>query len=249
VHVNVARVMADRKRLVAPCRWALGARLSSVAADLKKRAGDSRTGATAVDADDDVLLAHDLIEGRPEAALAAWRRFYPLVANTLRRMLGPGGDLQDLAQEVFLRFFTKVNELRNVASLRAFLMGIAIRRAQEEIKQRRRWFASLLHDSLAPHTTTEMDPENREAILHFYRLIDRLSVTDRTIYVLRYIEGLEHASIGETLGISVSTVRRRLALLSKRVNRLMSADPVLAEFVAGDGPSGGTRSGSPRERG
>jgi DNA-directed RNA polymerase specialized sigma24 family protein len=65
-------------------------------------------------------------------------------------------------------------------------------------------------------------------------VIDRLSVTDRTIYVLRYIEGLEQTPISETLGISVSTVRRRLARLSKRVNRLMSADPVLAEFVGNE---------------
>jgi RNA polymerase sigma-70 factor (ECF subfamily) len=207
-------------------------------------------GAPAVDADDDALLARDLIEGRPDAALLAWRRFYPLVANTLRRMLGPGGDLQDLAQEVFLRFFTKVNELRNLASLRAFLMGIAVRRAQEEIKQRRmrRWFGSLPDDSVARQTTTEMDPENREAILHFYRVIDRLSVTDRTIYVLRYIEGLEQAPISETMGISVSTVRRRLAGLSKRVNRLMSADPVLAEFVGNERPATETAPGPDRGR-
>jgi RNA polymerase sigma-70 factor (ECF subfamily) len=212
----------------------------SVAADLKKRYGDSKPRAAANAADDDIVLAHDLIEGRAEAALSAWRRFHPLVETTLRRMLGPGGDLQDLAQEVFLRFFTKVGELKKVESLRPFVMAIAIRRAQEEIKRRRvrRWFAPVLGESLMPSTTTEMDPENRQAILHLYRVIDRLSVTDRTIYVLRYIEGLEQAQISETLGISVSTVRRRLERLSKRVNHLMSADPVLAEFVAGARPTG-----------
>jgi len=203
-----------------------------------------------LDADDDVLLAHALIQGRPEAPLAAWRRFYPLVASTLRRMLGPGGDLQDLAQDVFLRFFTKVNGLRNVESLRPFLMGIAIRRAQEEIRQRRvrRWFGPVLDDSVMPPTTTEMEPENRQAVLHFYRVIDRLSVSDRSIYVLRYLEGLEHAQISTTLGISISTLRRRLVRLSKRVHRLMSADPVLAEFVAGEHPPKGTASRPERRR-
>src|SRR6185436_198877 len=70
----------------------------SVAADLKNRIqGRSRTAQ--VSADDDVFLARSLIEGRSEAALLAWRRFHPLVETTLRRMLGPGGDLQDLTQE------------------------------------------------------------------------------------------------------------------------------------------------------
>jgi RNA polymerase sigma-70 factor, ECF subfamily len=205
----------------------------SAVAELKKRTGDTGRPVTA-EPSDDVELAQWLIEGRAEAALSAWRRFHPLVETTLRRMLGPGGDLQDLTQEVFLRFFTKVGELKKVESLRPFVMAIAIRRAQEEIKRRRvrRWFAPLLGNSFMRPTTTEMDPETREAIVHLYRLIDRLNVMDRTIYVLRYIEGLEQAEISETLGVSVSTVRRRLDRLSKRVNHLMNADPVLAEYVA-----------------
>jgi RNA polymerase sigma-70 factor (ECF subfamily) len=204
----------------------------SVAAELKNRVGETRSRAE-VTADDDVFLARSLIEGRSEAALSAWRRFHPLVETTLRRMLGPGGDLQDLAQEVFLRFFSKVGELKKVESLRPFVMAIAIRRAQEEIKRRRvrRWFAPLLGDTIMGATTTEMEPETREAIVHLYRVIDRLNVMDRTIYVLRYIEGLEQAQISEALGVSVSTVRRRLDRLAKRVNYMMSRDPVLAEYV------------------
>jgi RNA polymerase sigma-70 factor (ECF subfamily) len=203
----------------------------SVAAEVKNRARPAR--GTSASSHDDVLLAHHLIEGRAEAALSAWRRFHPLVETTLRRMLGPGGDLQDLTQEVFLRFFTKVGDLKKVESLRPFVMAIAIRRAQEEIKRRRvrRWFAPLLGNTILGPTTTEMDPETRQAIVHLYRVIDRLNLMDRTIYILRYIEGLEQAQISEALGVSISTVRRRLDRLAKRVNHLMSADPVLAEYV------------------
>jgi RNA polymerase sigma-70 factor (ECF subfamily) len=194
--------------------------------------------------DSDVALARDLIAGKAEAALVAWRRFHPLVETTLRRMLGPGGDLQDLTQEVFLRFFTKVGELKKTESLRPFVMAIAIRRAQEEIKRRRvrRWFAPVLGDSLMPSTVTHMDPENRQAVLHLYRVIDRLGVMDRTIYVLRFIEGLEQAQISDTLKVSISTVRRRLDRVSRRVNQLMNADPVLSEFLA-SGKTPGVLSG------
>jgi RNA polymerase sigma-70 factor (ECF subfamily) len=216
-----------------PARARSGERVVSlsVVADVKDRprAAAARSRATA----DDTRLAHDLIAGRAEAALLAWRRFHPLVETTLRRMLGPGGDLQDLTQEVFLRFFSKVSELKKVESLRPFVMAIAIRRAQEEIKRLRvrRWFAPLLGESVLGPTTTEMDPETRQAIVHLYRVIDRLNLMDRTIYILRYIEGLEQAQISETLGVSLSTVRRRLERLAKRVNHMMSADPVLAEYV------------------
>jgi hypothetical protein len=65
-------------------------------------------------------------------------------------------------------------------------------------------------------------------------VIDRLRLTDRTIYILRFVEGLEQAEISELVGISVSTVRRRLERLTKRVNSLMNSDPVLAPYVAAD---------------
>ena len=87
--------------------------------------------------------------------------------------------------------------------------------------------------------TTEMDPEAREAIVHLYETIDRLNVRDRTIYILRFIEGLEQGEISQTMGISVSTVRRRLERLTKRVNSLMNSDPVLSQYLArrrGSGP-------------
>jgi RNA polymerase sigma-70 factor (ECF subfamily) len=149
-------------------------------------------------------------------------------------MLGPDGDIEDLAQDVFLRFFRKVTGLKKVESLRSFVMAIAIRRAQEEIRRRRvrRWFAPITTQLLALPPTIEMDPEAREVIVHLYRVIDRLRLKDRTIYILRYIEGLEQAEIADLVGISVSTVRRRLDRLTKRVNTLMSADPVLASYLS-----------------
>jgi RNA polymerase sigma-70 factor, ECF subfamily len=182
---------------------------------------------------DEGLLARALIEGHAEAPVLAWHRFYPLVETTLRRMLGPDGELEDLAQDVFLRFFRKVRGLQKTESLRSFVMAIAIRRAQEEIRRRRvrRWLAPVADRRLALPVSTEMDPESREVIVHLYRLIDQLRIKDRTIYVLRYIEGLEQAEIAGLVGVSVSTVRRRLERLTKRLGVLMSSDPVLAPYT------------------
>lgn len=153
-------------------------------------------------------------------------------------MLGGHGDLQDLTQEVFLRFFTKVGTLKKAESLRSFVMGIAVRRAQEEIKRRRvrGWKTPALETVLAvTAAATEMDPEARQALSHLYRALDQLTVIDRTVYVLRYVEGRDQAHISETLGVSISTVRRRLDRLCRNVSDMVSADPVLAEYVAAGG--------------
>jgi RNA polymerase sigma-70 factor (ECF subfamily) len=153
--------------------------------------------------DADVAVAEGLLAGDPSAPLEAWRRFSPAVAVTLRRMLGPGGDLEDMVQEVFLRFFDGLGGLRNRQSIRAFITGIAVRRAQEEIRRRdvRRRLAHLLPSFLRPRTF-ELDTQSRDAIARLYRVLDSLRPEDRTLYVLRYIQGLDHNRLAEVLGVS-----------------------------------------------
>jgi RNA polymerase sigma-70 factor, ECF subfamily len=193
-----------------------------------RRGEDNRPG-------EDLILAEALLAGDPSAAKEAWRRFSPPVRVTLRRMLGPGGDLEDLIQDVFLRFFDALCSLRSVESIRAFITGIAIRRAQEELRRRevRRRFSHLLPAFLRPRTT-ELDDQSRDAVAHLYRVLDTLSPDERTLYVLRYIQGMDHARLADALGVSVPTVRRRLERLTLRMDELVKADPVLADYATED---------------
>jgi hypothetical protein len=83
---------------------------------------------------EDAALARELIAGKRSAASVAWQRYRPAVQTTLRRLLGPSEDIADLTQDVFARFFDKVEELRSLQALRPFIIGIAFRRAREEIR-------------------------------------------------------------------------------------------------------------------
>ena len=85
----------------------------------------------------DEHLALALVEGRTGAALRAWRRFNPLVLRTLRRMLGPGVDIQDMAQDVFLRFFCKYRP-EEAGPLRALLSHAVRRRRKDQAARTRR---------------------------------------------------------------------------------------------------------------
>src|SRR5258708_38096126 len=96
-----------------------------------------RARAAPVDADD-VALVLALRRGDAGAEPEAWNRFSPRVDGTLRRMLGPAGEREDLLQEVFIRFFRRVGTLREPSAVRGFLTGICLRVVQGEIAGRRR---------------------------------------------------------------------------------------------------------------
>ena len=120
----------------------------------------------------DAAIAEALRRGERQAELEAWNRFSPGAAQTLRRLLGPGPDREDLLQEVFLRFYKRIRTLREPAAVRGFLFGICVRVVQGELasRHRRRWLR-LTPTGDAPETAVPgPDVEARDAIARYYAL-------------------------------------------------------------------------------
>jgi RNA polymerase sigma-70 factor (ECF subfamily) len=199
---------------------------------LKGRASDSETDRIAAEA-----FLSALIRGAPWAAEEAWNRFAPMVYSFLRRGLGPGADVDDVVQEVFLRVFRRVKTLRDASALRSFVFSIAVRVMRWQLRRRivRRWVRLSETGELPEISQPPMDVEAREVLRRLYAIFDKLSPADRTIFVLRQIEDLSLPEIARTVELSLSTVKRRLTRTSERVERLVAADPLLASRLVGLG--------------
>jgi RNA polymerase sigma-70 factor (ECF subfamily) len=181
----------------------------------------------------DEALVRALSEGRPEAAHAAWQRFAPLVRHLLRRMLGPGCDIDDLVQDTFMRFFRSVRSVREPSQLSGFLVGVTIHVARSELRRRRirRWLR-LSDTGALPETAAQpADPASREAVRRLYAILDRVDDRARALFVLRYIEGLDLPQIGQALGCSLATTKRWLARASQRILALARREPALAAYL------------------
>jgi RNA polymerase sigma-70 factor (ECF subfamily) len=185
--------------------------------------------------DDDASLATALIARERDAPAEAWARLSPLVLRLLRRYFGPGPDRQDLCQEVFLRFFTRIDELRDKSALRSFLIGICLGVAQNELRRARvrRWIFLTQSGDLPDAPISAANPEAREATMRVYKILAGVSAEDRTLFVTRYIEKMELAEIATAIGRPLSTTKRRLARATRRISARMSGDPALADYVDG----------------
>ncbi len=179
----------------------------------------------AAEESEDITLARAVIAGQRGAADTVWQRFRPAVQLTLKRLLGPGEDIADLTQDVFARFFGKVRELRNLDAMRPFLIGIAFRRAREEIRRRhvRRSLRPMIEDHFREDGRV-WDPERRQTATRLVQLLEQLG-PDGQIYALRVIEGRELAEVATTMSLSISTVRRRLNRVIKRIERVSGQTP------------------------
>jgi RNA polymerase sigma-70 factor (ECF subfamily) len=181
---------------------------------------------------DDAELARALIREDPGITFVAWTRLHPVVDGTLRRLMGPGDDLADIAQEVFLRFFRQVGKLRDPAALRSFVTGICLRVVRRELRYR--WLRRFLRLSATgdpPELSASLDVESREVLQHYYAVLGRLGAEGRSLYVARHIERLPMAEVAAHHGLSISTTQRRLGRVVRRVAAMVDADPVLAGYL------------------
>lgn len=183
---------------------------------------------------DDAALARALIERQADAPRAVWARFSPLVRRIVRRSFGPEHDVEDLVQDVFASLFAKPERLREPAALRAFIVSMTLHNVSYEIRRRRvrRWVGLTQTSELPDIRVVEANPESREALIRFYRILDSVRTRDRAAFVLRFVEGLEVSEVAAALETSVPTARRCFTRAYQRVSLLAARDPFLSEYLA-----------------
>ena len=75
------------------------------------------------------------------------------------------------------------------------------------------------------------DPAAKHALLGLEQLVARLRYRERNAFMLRFVEGMDAAEVGERLGVSAPTARRSFAKAWKRINVWASRDPFLADYL------------------
>jgi RNA polymerase sigma-70 factor (ECF subfamily) len=183
---------------------------------------------------DDATLARALIDGHPQGPRAVWARFSPMVRRIVRRSLGPEQEVEDVVQDVFASLFAKPSRLREPAAFKAFIVSVTLHNISYELRRRRvrRWVGLSQTSELPDIRVVETNPESREALARFYRILDNVKTRDRNAFVLRFVEGMEVADVAIALETSVPTARRCFTRAFKRVSLLAGRDPFLAEYLS-----------------
>ena len=177
------------------------------------------------------LSNYDLIvrcqeDAQPDrAAFAELLKRYQSHLNRLFYHLAPDWEERaDLAQEVWIRVYRNINRLQEPAKFRGWLSRIATNLFYDELRKRKRVATPLSLD--APRYVKDGQlswelpsdapgPDEDLATQEFYEhlriAISQLPETFRTTIVLREIEGLAYEEIAEITGVSLGTVKSRIA--------------------------------------
>jgi RNA polymerase sigma factor (sigma-70 family) len=160
-----------------------------------------------------------------KAAFAELLKRYQSHLNRLFYHLAPDWqERADLAQEVWIRVYRNLHRLQEPAKFRGWLSRIATNLFYDELRKRKR--ANPLLSLDAPRYIEDGEiswelpddapsPSDDLATQEFYEhlrtAISQLPETFRTTIVLREIEGLPYEEIAEMTGVSLGTVKSRIA--------------------------------------
>jgi RNA polymerase sigma-70 factor (ECF subfamily) len=179
---------------------------------------------------DDEGLVHALQQGDPGAPATLFDRYGPYIQRVLVRFIGYAEpERADLLHDVFIRALERIGELKNPRALKAWLVGITVFTAQEWIRRRKRQGPPLAPEHGAEREGHAASPEVHEAVRSFFSLIDRFGNEERTVFILRVLEGMNLDEVAEACGISVSTARRRISRAEKRFSLFLPQYPALLE--------------------
>lgn len=153
-----------------------------------------------------------------------------MVFRVLGRMVGRSQELDDLAQEVFLRLYRALPHFERRAQLSTYLYRITINVAQDEWRRRRA--ARAMHSLSDPETAWENRLPHPDAgadrVLERQQLWDvvqrclpDLSEPERAALVLYHQEERTYDEIARIMDLPIGTVRTHLHRGREKLGRLV----------------------------
>jgi RNA polymerase sigma-70 factor, ECF subfamily len=162
----------------------------------------------------DEALVAEARRGSLVAMEAVVRRHQAVVRGFLRRLTGDPALADDLAQEVFVAAWRRVDAYRGDGTLRSWLCRIAY----TQFLQDRR--ASTARERREAHLVAHAALGDADGALDLDRAMHALSAEQRAAVALCYGEGMSHAEAAEALGMPLGTVKSHV---SRGRERLVAA--------------------------
>ncbi len=177
-------------------------------------------------ADDDLALVLAAQAGDAVAFTELARRHKSRVFGIAARFARGVHDLEDLAQEIFLRAFRKLGAFRREAPFEHWLSALAVRRCYDHLRRTKHTREEAPLDAIEYQAADESEERAREAreaheILH--RALRELPEDMRLILTLLELEDRPVREIASLTGWSEANVKTRAVRARARLKLILEA--------------------------
>ncbi len=170
--------------------------------------------------------------------VTAYRR---RILGTVSRLIGRPEDVEDVAQEVFLRLYYSLDQLRSPEVFEPWLYRLTVNAALDYLRKRRRRNESrmgdlsdqqvMMADAVAGMKHQVEETEKSKTREFVDSLLSRISPEDRLLLTLKEVEGLSLKELEKVYHVNENALKVRLFRARQRVLKAY-------ETSQGDEPAG-----------
>lgn len=178
-----------------------------------------------------VLVELELIERARSGDDAAFnemvRAYRKRILGTISRLIGRPEDVEDVGQEVFLRLYYSMDQLRTADMFEPWLYRLTVNAAYDYLRKQKRKKESRISDLSEAQVTmadataggvVTQEAQRQGTIREFVqRLLGSVSEEDRLLLLMKEVEGLSVKDLEKVYGINENAVKVRLFRARQRV--------------------------------
>lgn len=161
----------------------------------------------------EILLVLRSQTGDREAFDELLRSIQSALYRYIRRLTGDETLSMDILQETFLIIYRKIMWLEDPLYFRAWAYRIASRQTLRRLKKEKAWMENVRENEfiLSVPAGNEKPAYDPELVRQIPALLARISPASRAVIILHYLDEMTLAETSEILGLSMGTIKSRLA--------------------------------------
>ena len=169
-------------------------------------------------------------EGAFNEVVLAYRR---RVLGTIYRLIGRRDDVEDVGQQVFLRLYLSLDQLRTPDVFEPWLHRLTVNAAYDYLRKQRRRSESRMADlpelvvqqaDAAAGTGKQHDESEKARTREFVQgLLASVSEADRSLLILKEVEGMSLKELEQVYHVNENALKVRLFRARQRVLKVLSS--------------------------
>lgn len=184
-----------------------------------------------------MLVEFELIQRAREGDDAAYSQvvqaYRKRILGTIARLIGRPEDVEDVGQEVFLRLYFSLDQLRTPEVFEPWLYRLTVNAAYDYLRRQRRRNEARMSDlseqqmvmaDAAAGAKQDAEVQRRKRVREMLDvLMSAISEQDRLLLTLKEIEGLSLKELEKVYGVNENALKVRLFRARQRVLKAFEA--------------------------
>ena len=195
-----------------------------------------------------MLVEFDLIQKAQQGDAAAFNQvvsaYRRRILGTISRLIGRPEDVEDVAQEVFIRLYFSLGQLRTAEVFEPWLYRLTVNASYDYLRKSRRRVESrmadlseqqvMMADAVAGSRIQNDESEKRRVRDTVHQLLSTVSEDDRILLTLKEVEGLSLKELEKIYNVNENALKVRLFRARQRVLKKMKEVTGASSLVAKD---------------